>query len=236
MNQTKIKLSKRLNTVASFLPKGTIFADIGSDHGYLPCYVCLHDPTARAIAGEVNKGPYQRAVKTVRSFQLEKRIDVRLGNGLAILQPGEVSEVVIAGMGGPLIRTILEDGEDQLLHVERIITQPNVDARGVRHWLTRNGYFITQETIVEENGHYYEIIVADKQADKQQFKLSEKKLLFGPKLLERKGNDFRRKWRHQYKKHCRVVEQMKRARSMPKEKIDQLKTEMEWIREVLGDV
>ncbi|HLR80650.1 MAG TPA: tRNA (adenine(22)-N(1))-methyltransferase TrmK [Bacillota bacterium] len=236
MEKRTIQLSKRLQTVASFLSAGTTFADIGSDHAYLPCYVCLRDSSAQAIAGEVNVGPYKRALKTVQHFQLEQQIDVRLGSGLSILRPGEVCEIVIAGMGGSLIRTILEEGKDNLAGVERIIAQPNIDERSVRRWLTRHRFLITYEKLIEENGHFYEVIVADQQpAYSMKSRLSEKALLFGPKLLERKSPLFVQKWKGEYKKRFRLIQQMKQAQSLPNEKIVQLKKEIDWIEEVLKD-
>src|SRR5699024_9282011 len=107
MEKRTIQLSKRLQTVASFLSAGTTFADIGSDHAYLPCYVCLRDSSAQAIAGEVNVSPYKRVLNTVQHYRLEQQIDVRLGSGLSILRQGGVCEIEIAGMCGSLIPTIL---------------------------------------------------------------------------------------------------------------------------------
>lgn len=91
-----IKLSKRLKMVASFISEGTFFADIGSDHAYLPCYICLKDEKARAIAGEVREGPYKRAEETVAAYQLSDKVEVRLGDGLQIINSDEgVKELVV---------------------------------------------------------------------------------------------------------------------------------------------
>src|SRR5690625_4730954 len=110
-----MKISKRLEVIASFLTEGSRFADIGTDHAYLPCYICINDQEASAIAGEKNKGPYEQAKKNVQRYQLEERIEVRLGDGLEVLEDAQITELIIAGMGGPLIVDILQKGK-QYLH------------------------------------------------------------------------------------------------------------------------
>ncbi|RDW19214.1 tRNA (adenine(22)-N(1))-methyltransferase TrmK [Oceanobacillus arenosus] len=235
MTQT-LNLSKRLTMVTSFLPKGAAFADIGSDHAYLPCYVCLKDQTARAIAGEVNEGPYQSALKTVSHYHLNEAIDVRLGNGLQVLnEQDKVDQIVIAGMGGALIKSILEEGQTKLDNVTRIIAQPNIDARNVRKWFVDNNFIITSETIVEENQHIYEIIVADKKENgtliRQDF--TKQQLLFGPMLMENKTKAFYDKWKSEYEKTKRIIEQIKKATVMDKQKLNQFEEELLWIKEAL---
>ncbi|WP_164668588.1 tRNA (adenine(22)-N(1))-methyltransferase [Virgibacillus doumboii] len=236
-NNNSINLSTRLQKVAAFLPNGANFADIGSDHAYLPCYVCLQDQTAHAIAGEVNEGPYYSALETVERYMFAKRIEVRLGNGLSVLQKDEVNQVVIAGMGGALIRTILDEGKQSLDTVQRIIAQPNIDERSVRYWFYENGYTISNEAILEENGHIYEIIVADRKADGSQYipDLFEKQLLFGPILLNEKSDIFIQKWKHERNKRRRVLDEMKKATEKDKQKISAFEKELLWIEEVLGD-
>ncbi|MFD1038503.1 tRNA (adenine(22)-N(1))-methyltransferase [Virgibacillus byunsanensis] len=231
----KLKISKRLETVASYLPKGAFFADIGSDHAYLPCYTCMRDSTANAIAGEVNEGPYNSALETVTSYQLLNAIEVRLGNGLHVLKEDEIEQLVIAGMGGSLITSILEDGKRKLNTVTRIIAQPNVDARTVRNWLVEQNFYISNEDIIEENGHIYEIIVADKKMNNVKIDLTDKQLLFGPVLLKKRTKVFYLKWQHEYDKLYRVVEQMKQATKPNKDKIQQFETELKWMKEVLID-
>ncbi|WP_164216138.1 class I SAM-dependent methyltransferase [Virgibacillus sp. YIM 98842] len=229
--QTTINLSNRLKIAASFLPEGSIFADIGSDHAYLPCYVCLGDKSAKAIAGEINEGPYSNAVQTVKKYNLEQRIDVRLGNGLEILRKGEINHLVITGMGGALIRSILETGTDKLMKVNKIIAQPNNESRTLRRWLTAHSFTIIDEEIMEENGHIYEIIVAARIGNRQN--LTEKALLFGPVLMKKQSDIFIKKWNFEHKKYKHVIEEMKKAKVPNNNKIVELKKESDWIREVI---
>lgn len=147
-------LSKRLEKIAKYLVKPIEFADIGSDHAYLPCYVCLQDATAIAIAGEINQGPYLRAIETVTTNQLENRIHVRKGNGLEVVNEGEVSQITIAGMGGKLIKNILEEGKSKLTGVKRLILQPNLDADIVRKWLYQHRYALLQKRLSKKMAIY----------------------------------------------------------------------------------
>src|SRR5690625_1552744 len=132
-----IRISLRLKEISKHIPKASFFADIGSDHAYLPSYVCLNDEKAIAIDGEVNKGPYNKAKEVVNSFQLNNRIDVRLGDGLSILETDEPDTLVIAGMGGKLIEHLLDKDLNKTLKINKLILQPNVDADLLRKWLIK---------------------------------------------------------------------------------------------------
>lgn len=235
MEQLNFKLSKRLIDVANFLPTGAIFADIGSDHAYLPCYVCSHDPTATAIAGEVNQGPFDSAQANIRLHGLEERITVRLGDGLNVLREADnIKQVVIAGMGGGLIKQILADGLDKLDTVNRMILQPNVDARKVRIWLHQAGFILTEERIMEENGHIYEILVADRKGkDPYKDEIRDKQFLFGPYLLKDKTPVFYKKWRKEVDKLSLIITQMEQATNPDVKRINQFKREIVWMEEEL---
>ncbi|WP_226036925.1 tRNA (adenine(22)-N(1))-methyltransferase [Aquibacillus saliphilus] len=231
----KKTLSKRLQQVASFLPEQAVFADIGSDHAYLPCFVCMRDQQAIAIAGEINEGPYQAAKRTVDELNLTDRIEVRKGNGLEVIEQSEVNQVVIAGMGGSLITTILEDGKSKLSEVQRIVVQPNVDAISIRKWFFMNGYRLVNEEIIEEDGHIYEILVADKGSSKKPYTEShiQKEFLFGPYLLEKRSSPFIQRWLSEKEKREKAVKQMKEATVLDEEKILRFESEIKLIEEVL---
>ena len=184
-------ISKRLETVASFVPQGAVLLDVGSDHAYLPIELVEKGHIERAIAGEVVEGPYQSAVKNVESYGLTEKIQVRLANGLvAFEEADQVSIITIAGMGGRLIATILEDGLDKLATVERLILQPNNREDELRSWLQDHDFQIIAESILEEAGKFYEIIVAEA----GEMKLSATGVRFGPFLSKEVNSVFIQKW------------------------------------------
>jgi tRNA (adenine22-N1)-methyltransferase len=158
-----VKLSKRLAAISDFVPIGTeVVADIGADHGKLLVSLIQNGQISRGIAGEVRQGPMQRAAAFVRTYCLQDKIDVRLGDGLAVIANEEVNVIVIAGMGGLLISSILTAGSSKLTSVQRLILQPNTDEYLVRQWLAANGWDIVAEDIIFEDNIYYEIIVAER--------------------------------------------------------------------------
>lgn len=224
-------ISERLEQIAAYLPKKAIFADIGSDHAYLPCYVCMQDKMARAVVGEINQGPFLRAQNNIRSAGLTERIDVRLGNGLQVLIPGEVEQLVISGMGGTLILDILEAGIEKIQTIDRLIIQPNIDEPIVRKYLTDKEYTITNETLVEDNGHIYEILVAEKT---KSFKpLTEKQLLFGPVLFQYRSPLFYKKWMRKYVKQQQIVQQIKNANPHSQSELNNSIKKLTWIKEAI---
>ncbi|WP_163539610.1 class I SAM-dependent methyltransferase [Gracilibacillus sp. YIM 98692] len=226
-------LSKRLKNVASYVKSPIKLADIGSDHAYLPCYICELHGDAIAIAGEVNQGPFERALSTVKEHGLSDRISVRKGNGLDVIQQGEVNQIVIAGMGGKLIRQILVEGNKKLLGVKRLILQPNLDAHLIRRWLQENNYQVVAEEMIEEDGYIYEIIVSDYVEISPKY--TKKEILFGPKLLEQKNKAFMNKWQWEKDKRIRLIKEIQKASKIPVDKLEEMKRELKQIEEVLQE-
>lgn len=228
----------RLKVIASYLPKGTIFADIGSDHAHLPIYICSRDISARAIAVEVNEGPLHSAQQNISNYQFSDVIDARLGDGLSVIEKNEVTEVVVAGMGGSLITSILENGVDMLKSIKRIIVQPNIQARKIRKWADLNDMHVVAEEVIKENGHFYEIIVLEQGLSLSELNLSdiekEKQYIFGPFLLENKSDSFIEKWTEEQKKLSQIIAQMNRAQIRDEVKIRRFQKELKWIKEVLS--
>ena len=228
------QLSKRLETVASFVDKGAVVADIGSDHAYLPVYLIRQGTAERAIAGEVNKGPLNAAEKQVEKHGLQSVIKTKLGSGLSVLKGETADTVTIAGMGGPLITQILEEGKNELNGVKKMILQPNVAADFIRRWLFQNDWQLTDEAILEEDGHIYEVLVAVRGNPIASYTSNkEKEIWLGPILLKNKNSVFKEKWMRELKQLKKIYHQLEGAvetsDTVNKRKI--LKQKIGWLKE-----
>ncbi|QPZ43425.1 tRNA (adenine-N(1))-methyltransferase [Bacillus halotolerans] len=233
----ELKLSKRLQTVAEYIPDGAVVADIGSDHAYLPCYAVLNHKASKAIAGEITDGPFLSAKRQVEKSGLSAHITVRQGDGLEVLQKGEADAITIAGMGGSLIAHILEAGKEKLTGKERLILQPNIHAFHIREWLYKEGYALIDEVILEEDGKCYEVLVAesgDRDAAYVGISLPAG-MLVGPFLAKEKNAVFLKKWTQELQHTQNIYEQISRAATSEdnKQKLKELTDRMKLLKEVI---
>lgn len=228
-------LSRRLATVASYVPQGARLADIGTDHAYLPVNLAKRGLIAGGVAGEVVPGPFKNAEHEINKENLGDRITARLANGLqAIELTDQIDTVAIAGMGGTLITQILNQDFDRLAGVQRLILQPNVGEYNVRQFLMTHGFQLVTEEIVSEDGHDYEILVADRQDNPTQY--NQEELHFGPYLLAEHNAIFVAKWQRELARAEVVLKQVESAHEVPAAKVATLTTKINGIKEVLQRV
>ncbi|MCF6461775.1 tRNA (adenine(22)-N(1))-methyltransferase [Clostridium sp. Cult1] len=157
-----MKLSSRLQAIADFVPMNTIVADIGTDHGYVPVYLIEKAIAKKIIATDISCNSLEKISQYVKDKRFENHIDIRLGDGLEVLKPFEIDTVVIAGMGGLLIRDILDKNKKIRDSITNFILQPNIATGELRKYLYDNNFEIMDEKLVKEDNKFYEIIFAKK--------------------------------------------------------------------------
>lgn len=153
-------LDGRLRQVAAFVPPACRAADIGTDHAYLSIALVRAGKVRRMIAADKNEGPLEAARRTVEEAGLAGDIELRLGDGLAVLEPGEADAVIMAGMGGELMAAILEAQPAVVDDLQALIMQPMADGGVLRRWLYVRGWHIDAEALAEADGRIYAVVRA----------------------------------------------------------------------------
>ena len=166
-----IKLTPRLMTAVPYVRPGHLAADIGTDHAYLPIYLCEagvltpvsagNGETLCAIAADINKGPVERADLHIAAAGLTHRIRTVQTDGLRGLEVYNPSDIIIFGMGGELIASILEAAPWVSTAGKRLILQPMTHAEKLRAYLLSAGYTIVGETLSREGDRIYQTICAE---------------------------------------------------------------------------
>jgi len=154
-----MELTPRLQIVADLVPSGTKFADIGTDHAYLPTWLILHGVIEHAIAADLRPGPLERARETAEKYSVSGKMDFRLCDGLTGLREEEANAIAIAGMGGGTIAHILENASWTKNEGITLILQPMSSQEDLRRWLASNGYRIEKERIAREDKTLYTIFL-----------------------------------------------------------------------------
>ena len=217
-----MKLSKRLECIAKMIEKQARFedqlADIGTDHGYLPCHLVKNGIVSFAYACDVAIGPLNSSKETIAFEGLEDKVMPLLGNGLEPVIDKKPTIVSISGMGGFLIVDILKKDLSKLETVHTLVLQPNICEGSVREYLCQNGWHIVDEDIVKDVRHRYEVIVFKRY--KGHVHYSPTDYQFGPILRRKQSDMFKEKWQREKRireevlsniedpKHIKYIENM----------------------------
>lgn len=154
-------LTGRLEALAKQIKPGETMADIGTDHGFLPISLFLRGTCPKVIMTDVSPKALSRATAHGKDVFGLSEDDFRAGDGLSPISPGEVDVVVLAGMGGILMTSILAADLAKAKTIRKFIFQPRNHPEMLRYWLGQNGFVIISESLVRERHNLCEIIVAE---------------------------------------------------------------------------
>lgn len=205
-----MQLSKRLNCVANLVTPNNRVADVGCDHAYTSIFLVEQKRVPYIIAMDVNEGPIERAKENIVRYGCEKFIEVRRSDGLQKLEVNEVDTILIAGMGGNLMIQILSERFDVLSNVRELVLQPQSEVPLVRKMITENGFVITNENMIVEDGKYYIMMKAEAKnivKNKDKYDLLEiEHFNFGRLLLESRHEILREYLRKERKKYDKIYQ------------------------------
>lgn len=153
-----MELSKRLKAVADWVPDGAAFADIGTDHAFLPVWLLLAGRIQCAVAADLRPGPLDSARRTAAQYGVTERLSFRLCDGLSGIQPHEADTIAIAGMGGETIAAIL--GAAPWTKGKKLLLQPMTSLPELRNFLQQNGYQVLRERAIQEDKRFYTVMEA----------------------------------------------------------------------------
>ena len=172
-----LTLDGRLSSVGKFVRQGAVFADIGTDHGYLPLALLRDEIIERAVLADINEGPLNSAKENAREAGLLDKCTFHLGDGARELSGLGITDVAIAGMGGELIVDIIKNAPHLHSESTRLILQPMSHQYDLRRYLSENGFSIICEDYSYSQRKYYVTIVAEYTGKGQA--LSETEAYFG---------------------------------------------------------
>lgn len=159
-----VKLTPRLMTATKYV-RGGMLADVGTDHAYLPIFLCengyLRKRPVSAVASDINEGPVERALIHIRASHLSDRIVTVRTDGLSGIDQYAPDDIIIFGMGGELIATILESAPWIRRDGIRLILQPMTHAEKTCEALGKLGFAVSDNSYSAEGTRLYRTICAD---------------------------------------------------------------------------
>ncbi len=170
----------RIELLSSLTEGFDTICDIGCDHGYVIIDAIEKYNVKKAIAVDVNEKPLNSA--KANASHLKDKVEYILSDGLDNVNL-DFDCAIMAGMGGILIKDIINKGLNKLKN-KTIIIQANSDRPLLRKYLNENNFKFIKEFAINDQNKYYEIMVVESGNEK----LDEFDIEFGP-ILRRNKTD-----------------------------------------------
>lgn len=153
-----MELSQRLTAVAQMVTKGNVACDAGCDHGYVSIYLVRERICPKVIAMDLRTGPLSRAREHIAMYGFCDYIETRLSDGVDALQPKEADTLILAGMGGRLMESIITRGMSKISLMKELVLQPQSEVALFRKFLREKGFITCRENMIFEDGKFYPLM------------------------------------------------------------------------------
>ncbi len=227
-----MELYGRLKKIAELTSGTTVLADVGCDHGYIPIYCIQKGFCKYAIAMDINPGPLDRCTKNIVKYKLEDCIEARLSDGIEKLKEGEADTIVIAGMGGLLIRDILSNSLKNIKTGTDFILQPMLAPFELKEYLYENAFLIENEYVVQEDNKFYNIIKAKKADFKSDYTYCD--LLVGKNLKENSADVFDDFIKYKISVAQKIKKGLENSKNCDTAQLENINKQLKVFNEVIG--
>ena len=133
-------------SAVKYVRQGAFFADIGTDHAYLPIYLLSIGRIERAVLADINRGPLLSARENAKSAGVIDKVELVLTDGAAELSDRGITDYAICGMGGELIADIISCAPHLKDPTLNLILQPMTKQEHLRSYLYSEGFVIDKES------------------------------------------------------------------------------------------
>ena len=181
-----MKINDRLKKIGDLVDANSLCLDIGCDHALLDIYLVKEKKQEKAIASDIAEGPLKSAKENIKKYQVEDKIEIRLGDGLSTYTD-EIDTAIASGIGGRTIIGIFKNNLKITKKLRQIIISPNNYQMDVRKFFTSIGFYIENEELVSDGKYIYQII----KFKRGKHHYSKKEYFFGPILLTKKNKLFK---------------------------------------------
>ena len=152
----------RLSAAAELVRPGEPVADIGCDHGKLTAVLAASGRYPKVIGADLRPGPLAKAEQTLEYAGCKDRAELRLGDGLSVLSPGEVSTIVLAGVSAQTTWEIIEKAPwVSAPGGPRLVMVPATRHSDLRRWLWEHGFSLAADRPVQAAGRWYAVMAAE---------------------------------------------------------------------------
>ena len=176
----------RIEEIVSIVPKSSVVADVGCDHGYVAFSVLRSGIADKVVMTDVSQKCLDKAINLLGQ-------EIALGKATAVCCDGltgvniDVDTAVIAGMGGEEIIKILSHSVDRL-SIKNLVLQPMKNTEKLRRFLVDGSFSLIRDYTFMDAGKYYDLIFAVKTDKKQSY--TDDEYFFGKENLSTKPDAF----------------------------------------------